>query len=156
FPPARQAAMLGEMLDYFGIRRAVIVAHSFAGTVATALALDNPSRVAGLVLIAPLLYPWPGGIAWYYSLAATPVIGPLFAPTLALPAGLALLAPAVASVFAPQDVPADYVQRAAIRLVFRPAHFLANARDVADLHDFVTAQAPRYSAINAPTTIITG
>src|SRR5262245_54680753 len=118
--PARQAAMLSEMLDRLGIERAVIVAHSFAGAVATALALDHPQRVAGLVLIAPALYPWSTGIAWYYSVASTPVIGSLFARTLALPVGALLMKPTVALVFAPQPAPPDYAQRAAIPLVLRP------------------------------------
>jgi pimeloyl-ACP methyl ester carboxylesterase len=154
--PARQAAMVGELLDRLGVERAVIVAHSFAATVATALALDEPARVAGLVLMAPALHPWPGGIAWYYSLAATPVVGPLFVRTVALPVGLGLVRPTVGVVFAPQSAPSDYVERAAIMLVLRPQNFLSNARDVARLNAFVTAQAPRYATIKAPTTIITG
>jgi pimeloyl-ACP methyl ester carboxylesterase len=154
--PARQAAMIREMLDYFGIRRAVIVGHSVAGAVATALALDAPSHVAGLVLIAPVLHPWSSGIAWYYTLTSTPVIGPLFAHTLALPGGLALLDPAVAEVFAPQEVPADYAQRAAIKLVLRPESFIANAQDVAGLRDFVAGQARRYPELKMPITIIAG
>ena len=117
--PARQAAMISQMLDYFGIKRAVIVAHSLAGAVATALALDDPTRVAGLVLIAPVLHPWSTGIAWHYTLTSMPVIGPLFAHTLALPSGMILLEPAIESTFAPQMAPSDYAQRAAIRLVLR-------------------------------------
>ena len=89
--PAHQAAMLSEMLDRLGIDRAIIVAHSWAGTVATALALDHPDQVAGLVLLAPVSHPWPGGIAWYYHIAAAPLFGPLFAYTLALPLGELLL-----------------------------------------------------------------
>jgi pimeloyl-ACP methyl ester carboxylesterase len=154
--PARQAAMIDEMLGQLGIERAIIVAHSFAGVVATALALDHPDRVAGLVLIAPVLNPWSTGIAWYYSVAATPYIGPLFAWTLALPVGEFLMEPTVALVFWPQLAPDDYVQHAAIPLVLRPKNFLANARDVAGLHAFVSTQAPRYPLIKAPTIIIAG
>src|SRR5207249_2908490 len=97
-----------------------------------------------------------GGIAWYYAVSSMPVVGPLFANTLALPTGLALLNPTIAAVFAPQLAPADYAQRAAIRLVLRPQNFIANARDIAALHAFVTAQGQRYSALAMPTTIITG
>jgi pimeloyl-ACP methyl ester carboxylesterase len=154
--PARQAAMINEMLGQLGVERAIIVAHSFAGAVATALALDHPDRVAGLVLLAPVLNPWSTGIAWYYSAAAAPYIGPLFSWTLALPAGEVLMDPTVAIVFAPQRVPDDYVRRAAIPLVLRPQNFRANAQDVAGLHAFVTTQAPRYPGIKAPTIIITG
>jgi pimeloyl-ACP methyl ester carboxylesterase len=154
--PAQQAAMVAEALERLDVGRAVVVAHSFAGAVATALALDDPGRVAGLVLLAPVLYPWKTGIAWYYSLAATPILGPLFAHTLAVPAGAVLIRPAVGTVFAPQDAPTDYADRAAIALVLRPQTFLANARDVAGLHAFVTRQAPFYNRIKAPTVIITG
>jgi pimeloyl-ACP methyl ester carboxylesterase len=154
--PARQAAMIAEALERLDVGRAIVVAHSFAGSVATALALEDPGRVAGLVLIAPVLYPWSMGIAWYYSLAATPVLGPLFAHTFAVPVGSLLMRPVAAAVFAPQEAPADYTERTAIALVLRPETFLANARDVAGLNAFVARQAPRYASIKAPTVIIAG
>jgi pimeloyl-ACP methyl ester carboxylesterase len=154
--PARQAAMVAEALERLDVGRAIVVAHSFAGSVATALAFEDPGRVAGLVLIAPVLYPWSTGIAWYYSLAATPIVGPLFAHTLAVPVGSLLMRPVAAAVFTPQEAPTDYADRAAIALVLRPQSFLANARDVAGLNAFVTRQAPRYASIKAPTVIITG
>jgi pimeloyl-ACP methyl ester carboxylesterase len=154
--PARQAAMVSELLERLDIDRAIVVAHSLAGVVATALALDDPFRVAALVLVAPVSHPWPSGIAWYYDLASAPIVGPLFARTIVLPAGMLLLEPTVRVVFAPQSPPPDYSARAAIPLVFRPRNFLANARDVAGLHAFVTRQASRYASIQAPTVIITG
>jgi pimeloyl-ACP methyl ester carboxylesterase len=109
-----------------------------------------------LVLISAVTHPWPGGIAWYYRLSATPVVGPLFANCLVLPLGFILLKRAVAAVFSPQRPPDNYVSRAAIALVLRPAQFLSNARDVAGLKDAVTAQAPHYSEIQTPSVIITG
>ena len=84
------------------------------------------------------------------------MIGPLFARTVALPLGALLLDGGAASVFAPQAAPADYLRRAGVRLLLRPAEFVANAQDVAVLKDFVTAQAPRYGEIAAPTVILTG
>jgi pimeloyl-ACP methyl ester carboxylesterase len=154
--PARQAAMVSEALEWLNVGRVILVAHSFAGSVATTLALDDPKRVAGLVLLAPAVYPWPTGVAWYYNIATTPILGPLFVHTVALPVGMLLMGPVASAVFAPQEAPADYVQRAAIPLVLRPQTFLANARDVVGLNAFVTAQAPRYPRIQAPTIIITG
>jgi len=154
--PARQAMLIAEVLDALKVKRAVLVSHSFAGSVATAFALAYPHRVAGLVLTAPVTHPWPGGIAWYYTLASRPVIGPLFAHTFALPAGILVLDSGSRGVFAPQPMPDSYVERAAIALVLRPAQFLANARDVYELKQFVSAQAPRYGEISAPTVIITG
>jgi pimeloyl-ACP methyl ester carboxylesterase len=154
--PGRQAALIAEGLARLGVGRAIIVGHSWAGALAATIALDFPERVAGLVLLAPVTHPWPGGIFWYNALASTPVIGRLFAHVCALPLGSLLIESAVANVFAPQRPPADYLRRAASRLVLRPAEFIANADDLAALKAFVTAQAPRYGAIAAPTVIISG
>jgi pimeloyl-ACP methyl ester carboxylesterase len=154
--PARQAALVAQALEWIGVERAIVVGHSWSGALATALALDFPVRVAGLVLLAPVTHPWPGGIAWFNKLAVTPVIGQLFVRTLALPLGTLLIGGAIASVFAPQRPPPDYLRRAAARLVLRPAEFIANAQDVARLKDFVATQVPRYRAIMAPTAIISG
>lgn len=154
--PAHQAALIAEALDRIGVERFVLLGHSLGGAVATALALAHPARIAGLVLLAPVTHPWKGGLAWYNAVLSTPVVGPLFARTAALPLGLLLLNGGVASVFAPQPAPADYVRRAAIRLLFRPSTFIANAQDIAVLKGFVTAQARRYREIGAPTVILTG
>jgi len=154
--PARQAALIHEALGRFGVTRPILVAHSLGGAVATAYALGFPDDVSGLVLIAPTTHPWEGGVAWYYSLATAPVIGPLFAWTAALPVGSLLLPNAVGSVFSPQPVPADYVRRASIMLVLRPRSFLANAQDVAALKDHLRRQFGRYGDIRVPTIVITG
>jgi pimeloyl-ACP methyl ester carboxylesterase len=67
-----------------------------------------------------------------------------------------MIAPAIDNVFEPQLPPADYVRRAATRLVLRPQEFIANAQDVAALKAFVTAQTPRYREIAVPTVIVSG
>ena len=46
------AAAVVDLLDRRGVASATIVAHSWSGGVAIALAEDNPDRVAGLVLVA--------------------------------------------------------------------------------------------------------
>jgi len=154
--PARQAALIAEALNRMGVERFVLLGHSLGGAVASAFALAYPSRLAGLVLLAPVTHHWKGGLAWYNAVLSTPVIGPMFARTVAIPLALLLLDRGVASVFAPQSVPADYVRRAAVRLLLRPAEFIANAQDIAALKAFVTVQAPRYGEISAPLVILTG
>jgi pimeloyl-ACP methyl ester carboxylesterase len=154
--PGRQAALIAQALARLGVPRAIVVGHSWSGALAAALALDFPERVAGLVLLAPVTHPWPGGISWYNRLASTPVVGRLFAETCAFPIGSLLIASAIDNVFEPQLPPADYVRRTATRLLLRPQEFIANAQDVAGLKAFVTAQAPRYGEIAVPTVIISG
>jgi pimeloyl-ACP methyl ester carboxylesterase len=154
--PGRQAALIMEALDRMGVGRFVLLGHSLGGAVASALALAHPARLAGLILLAPVTHPWEGGLNWYNVVLSTPVIGPLFAYTVAFPLSLLLLDGGVASVFAPQPAPADYVRRAAIRLLLRPSQFVANAQDIAALKAFVAAQVPRYGEIGVPTIIVTG
>jgi pimeloyl-ACP methyl ester carboxylesterase len=76
--------------------------------------------------------------------------------TCVYPLGLLLTTRATRGVFEPQSVPEDYVRRSAIRLVLRPKTFYCNARDLALLKDFITAQVPRYADLRTPTIIITG
>ncbi len=155
--PFGQAKTIAALMDELGIDRAMLIGHSFGGATAAAFALAYPERTSGLVMLAPASHPWPGGAtAWYYSLAAMPILGPLFVATLIYPLGLRRLAAATQAVFAPNEVPDDYAWRAAIPLILRPCVFRANALDVAGLFGFVSAAAPRYQEIAAPCVIITG
>jgi pimeloyl-ACP methyl ester carboxylesterase len=153
--PARQGDAIAEALDQMKVGRAVVVGHSWSGALATNLALDHPNHVAGLVLLSPATHPWPGGVAWYNSAAATPGLGLLFAATVAAPVGLATFDKAIEGVFAPQKPPPGYAERTQSKLLLRPAEFQANAQDLTDLKPFLQRQAPRYGAIRVPTTIIT-
>lgn len=154
--PAYQAAMVRDLLDRLGIGRAVVVGHSWGGALAAAFALDYPQRVAGLVLLAPPLYPHLRSMTWLYMIFATPILGWLYAYTLALPIGALFLGLGLGSAFLPQWPPRGYIKRTAAMLLLRPATFLANARDVADLRDFLARQAPRYRTLAAPTVIMSG
>jgi pimeloyl-ACP methyl ester carboxylesterase len=154
--PAIQARMIDEALDQLGVARAIVVGHSWGGAVVPALALHNPERVAGLVLLAPVTHRWNGGVAWYHNLGALPVIGPLFAYTLALPTGALMMNPGARGAFLPQAMPEDYVRAAALPLLLRPREFLTNAWDMATLKEAMIAQMPRYGEIKAPVVILHG
>lgn len=154
--PARQAALIMEALERIGVQRFYLLGHSLGGAVASAMALQWPERLAGLVLLAPVTHPWEGGIDWYNVILSTPVVGRVFAHTVAVPLSFLMLDGGVASVFAPQSAPADYVRRAAIRLLLRPDQFVANAQDIAALKAFVSTQVPRYAELGVPTVILSG
>lgn len=153
--PAGQARILRAAMEKIGVRQAIIIAHSLAGAMALQLALDHSDFAKGLVLIAPVTHPWPGGIAAYYSVAASPA-GGLFTRTLALPAGQFLMKNAIKSVFAPDIPPPDYLKKTGVELTLRPNAFAANAADVASMYAFVTQQFPRYKNIRVPVAILSG
>src|ERR1700744_3412387 len=108
--PAIQARMIDEALEKLGVKSAIFVVHSLAGALGARIALDYPARTAGLVMLAPVAYPWPGGVGWYNKLVTTPVIGPLLAYTITLPLGYFLTEPGARGVFLPQAMPGDFVR----------------------------------------------
>lgn len=154
--PAYQAAILRDMLDRLEIKRAIVVGHSWGSAVAAAFALDHPDRTAALVLLAPPLYPVPSNALWPYGLFAAPILGWIYARTLALPLGLPFLGIAMASAFLPQLPPRNYIKRSAALLLLRPSTFLANARDMANLKGNLAPQVARYRALAMPTLVMTG
>src|SRR5512141_2675699 len=154
--PAVQGGMIDEALEKLGLGSAILVVHSWSGALGARMALDYPARVAGLVMLAPVAYPWPGGVGWYNRLVGTPLIGPLLAYTVTLPLGYFLAEPGARGVFLPQVMPDNFVGNTATPLLLRPREFLANARDLVTLKAAVAEQAPREGDIKVPVTIIAG
>ena len=154
--PAIQGRMIDEALEKLGVGPVILVVHSWSGALGARMALDYPERVAGLVMLAPVAYPWRGGVGWYTKLVAIPVIGPLLAYTITLPLGYFLAGPGARGVFLPQVMPDGFVGNTATALLLRPREFLANARDIVTLRAAVEEQAPRYRDIRVPTVVISG
>jgi pimeloyl-ACP methyl ester carboxylesterase len=153
--PSDQAAVLRGLLDALGVDRAIVVGHSWGGTLALTFALDCPQRVAGLVLVAPPTHP---GI-WPMKRLSAVLAGPLgwfFARTLAFPFGAVLMRPGARQAFLPQSMPDDYVGRSAAMLVMRPVRLQANWADVGCLEDFLGRQEQRYGALAGPVIVLAG
>jgi pimeloyl-ACP methyl ester carboxylesterase len=154
--PSRQALLIAQTLDALGVDRAIIAAHSLAGAMALTLAMDHKEKVAGLLLIAPVSHPWPGGITWYYHPGSWPVIGPIFSRLMPVPGAALTMQGALRGVFTPQSPPAGYAKRTALDLLLRPENFEANAQDVAALLPHVREHSSRYDEIAVPATVIFG
>ena len=154
--PAIQGRMIEEALEKLGVGEVILVVHSWAGALGARMALDYPHRVAGLVMLAPVAYPWPGGVGWYNEVVTMPVIGPMLAYTITLPLGLFLAERGARNVFLPQTMPENFIGDTATPLLLRPREFLANARDLVTLKAAVKEQAQRYAEIKAPTVVISG
>ncbi len=155
--PTTQAAVIAEVLAAKGIDRAIVVGHSWGGSVAAAFGVDHPERAAGLVFLAPATHPWPGAVIdLLYRLSARPLIGALLRHVAVPLLGPLMIERATAGVFAPDPVPERYAERIGAALVLRPHTWRANAEDVFRLHGHLTRLAPRYPRITAPTLILTG
>ncbi len=154
--PDAQADAIADAMRQRGIRKAIIVGHSFGGAITAAFALRHRDMVEGLVFLSPALYPWPGGISWYYDAARAPVAGILFSTLIAPPAGLLSLKAAVRGVFAPNPMPSDYVSKTKAYRALRPAAFRHNAQEVGALNGWARTASAQYRTIKAKTVIIAG
>jgi len=119
-----QAKIVARVLEQTGSGPAVIVGHSLGVSVALRVALERPDLVRGLVLLSPASHPWPWRKCLVVTLAARPVIGPLFVWTL-VPLLAPLMSPAgIANVFAPAPVPPGYAQDSGVRPRLRRGRFV--------------------------------
>jgi pimeloyl-ACP methyl ester carboxylesterase len=138
------------------VEKPVVLGQSYGGAVALRYALQYQDEMTGLVLLAPVSHPWPGGVAWYNTVSGWPIAGavlrrlviPLYGPVAAKRG--------VPATFAPNTAPAGYYEDSGLALVFRPRDFEANAADISNLKEEVTAMSGRYGEIGIPTVILIG
>ena len=151
-----QAALMRGALARMGIERAIVVGHSYGGSVALAWALDAPESVQGLLLLAAPSEVWEGGLGWSTDLLANPVSGPILAHTARHIVTKGWAESAATAVFAPQPVPAGYVEHLDMDLVLRPATLRVNALQLTALKEQVRAMVPRYGGLATRTEIVHG
>ena len=151
---AAQAA--GVMRQLAPGEKAIVVGHSFGGAVALRLALDHPDLVDGLVLLAPVSHDWVGGgEAWDINYASHDFVGPIFTQLVPI-VGPSQVKAGITNVFSPKPAPDGYFEKSGIGLLFRPANFAANARDVNALRTQLAGQQDRYGDISVPTVVFSG
>jgi pimeloyl-ACP methyl ester carboxylesterase len=157
--PSVQARLIAEALDRMGIGPAIVFGHSWAGSLALALALDHPEHVSALALAAPVAMPMPDRIPdlpWYWRLAVKPPVAWLLSRTVGPPLAQRFLPEAAKRVFQPQPPQAAYAEVSRAALVLRPGTLLANVQDLLGLPAALAAQSPRYGEIRVPTLVISG
>ena len=154
--PRVQAGVVNGILRALDVERPILVAHSWAGAVALAHALDYPDETGGILFLSGVSHPWPGGVGWEHEAGAVPVVGRLLAWTLLAPGYLLRVDAGITNVFHPNRVPDHYRKTAATALYARPATFRANAHDLTRLKPIVADMAPHYERISAPLIALTG
>lgn len=154
--PDAQADAIARLMDKRGIGKAIIVGHSFGGAIVAAFAVRHPDKVAGLVFLSPVVYPWTTGVAWYYEAARPAVSGLLFSAFIVPPVGVLTIDSATKAVFAPNQRPAGYIKATRAMQALRPRAFQHNAQEIAALSDWAKDASPEYRKIKAPTVIIAG
>lgn len=154
--PDGQADAIALLMQRRGLRKAIVVGHSFGGAIALELAVRHPRMVSGLVLLSPAAYPWKGGVAWYYDAASAPVAGSIFSVLIAPPFGLLAIDRATREVFAPNRRPDDYIEKTRAWQALSPIAFRHNAQEVVALNKWAETASSAYADIRTPTVIISG
>lgn len=154
--PLVQARHLSRAAQALGVRRPIVLGHSYGGAVAMAWALTAPDNISGLVSVAGATNVWPGGVGLWYDLGSTGFGRRVMAPALSGLATPARIERAVASIFAPNPIPEGYVDHIGVGFSLEPGRFSTNARQVAGLKPHLRVMEPRYGEIGVPLAIVFG
>jgi pimeloyl-ACP methyl ester carboxylesterase len=152
-----QAAVLAEALARLGIRRAIVVGHSWGTLAAVALALNHPEAVRGLVLLSGYYFPTARADVAMSSPAALPVLGDAIRYTAAPLLGSLMLPGMVRKMFAPAPVPTAFTSAVPPEIMLRPWQIKANVEDAVAMIPAAAALSERYSELSRlPVSIISG
>jgi len=154
--PRQQAEMLDAAAEQLGVRRAVVVGHSYGGAVAMAWALHHPERVAAVVSLAGATMPWKGPLGPWYHIASSDIGGATVVPLVAALAPRRVAERTIDVIFAPQTPPAGYAERIGLDLILRPQQLRSNAKQVNGLKPHVQAMSEVYHQLRVPVEIVHG
>ena len=149
-----QARIIRDALEKLGLKKPVLVGHSWGGSLVLAAAVAYGKDLAGIVLLAPAAYP-SARIEWWSLLPHIPLIGDIVVNTLTPFLGRAMVRKSVKQAYAPQDVQKDYVERS-LDLWMKPDHIRACAYDERTLSASLTVLSEHYCDIEMPVVIVTG
>jgi pimeloyl-ACP methyl ester carboxylesterase len=152
-----QADAIAALIDALGLGPPLVVGHSLGGAIALALALDHPDKVAGLALLAPLTHMQDEAPSVFKGLTIeSPLLRTLVAWTLMVPASIRNSRAAMAQVFGPDPVPADFATRGGGLLGLRPTAFIGASRDLQALPGYLPQQQARYAGLKVPVHVLYG
>ena len=156
-PLVAQARIVSRFCQALGLERPVVVGHSLGGAIALALALDHPDQVGALALIAPVTHRPESVPPPFDGLAiGSPLLRRLIAWTLATPLAIANRERALATLFGPQPVPADFATRGGGLLSLRPRAFIGASADVTAAEQDLAGMISRYKDLTVPIGILYG
>jgi len=154
--PLVQADRLIAAAQLLGVRRPVVLGHSYGGAVAMAWALRDPGNTAALVILSGATMPWPGGLGPQYAVLSSDIGGATLVPLVTAFVGENQATGAIASIFAPQMPPPGYADYIGAGLTLRRTSLQTNAKQVGGLKPYVTAMSANYPKLTLPVEIVHG
>jgi pimeloyl-ACP methyl ester carboxylesterase len=154
--PAAQAKLIHAALAQLGVKQAVVVGHSMGAMVALVLALDHPEVVRRLVLLGGYYYPSARIDALLTAPVALPVLGDVMRYTVTAISARLMLNRLVRAMFAPREVPGNFIPALSREMMVRPIQLRANAEDAAFMVPQAKASSERHHELRMPVAILAG
>lgn len=151
-----QAALLAAALHKLGVRRPVLVAHSWGTLVALSMALEHKVAARALVLLSGYYFPGPRLDALQASLAAVPILGDLLSHTISPLLSLLATPLALRKLFGPAPVDARFKRRFPAAMARRPGQLRAAAAETALMVPGAASLVRRYKDLHMPVIIVAG
>lgn len=154
--PLEQARLLQSAADQLGVRRPIVMGHSYGGSVAMAWGLTDTPDVAALVIVSGATMPWPGGLGPFYAVTGTRLGGATLVPAITAFVSPERAEAVVDGIFAPGPAPEGYAEYVGVALSMRRHSLRANGQQVWGLKPYVTRMSEEYPKLNLPVEIVHG
>jgi pimeloyl-ACP methyl ester carboxylesterase len=154
--PSEQAKLFLRAFSLLGIEQPIIVGHSWGTLVALALALEDPEKIAGLVLLSGYYYPVRRSHVNALAPFGFPIMEDVLRHTALFFGGHLMASNAVRRVFAPCAVPDRFRKLYSIPHALRPSQMNAVAEEAEMLVDSARTFSALYKELNVPVRLIAG
>jgi pimeloyl-ACP methyl ester carboxylesterase len=154
--PWRQADGVLEAAETLGLRRPVVVGHSFGGAVALACAMSRPAEVLGVVALAPIVFPELRLEHLFFAPRAALPSGPMVNRLLAPLVDAAVLPLLWRAMFLPQNMTPGFRQAFPFDLASRRSRLEAEGQDACLLNPGLGLSTLNYPLCVPPVRILAG
>ena len=152
----QQADLLHKAIEMLGVKRPVVVGHSWGTIVALGLAQRHKADVAGLVLISGYYFWTMRPDALLVAAAAVPVLGDVLRYTISPLLGWLQMPLLKRAMFSPAAVPARFEATYSTGMALRPSQIRATSIDGVLMIPGALALRGDYEDMDLPVTIIAG
>jgi pimeloyl-ACP methyl ester carboxylesterase len=151
-----QAELLHKALARLGVRRPVVVGHSWGTLVALALAIRHPADTGGLVLLAGYYFPTLRLDALMVAPGAIPVLGDILRYTISPIFGWLTMPLTKRAMFAPAPVTERFQAEYSTAMAMRPSQIRAMCVEGTWMVPSAMSLQANYGALSLPVAIMAG
>ena len=156
YTPAAQAETIVAALRAIGVRKPVVLGHSWGALVAYSMGLAYPEYLRALVLVSGYYTPSFRFDTFFLGAPAIPVLGTLMRHTVSPLLGRLMWPLMVRRLFAPARVTAEFENRYPVWMSLRPGQLKASASEAAMLTVQASRLHGRAAELSVPTVLVAG